>query len=85
MISESDLIILVFAFLFGFISERIGPQKYHYNDEIVVVYDKYQCPTHCAVNHSHYVYYDKNITKNDKMYINKCDLGTKIKKNKKKR
>ncbi len=85
MISESDLIILVFAFLFGFISENIGPQKYHYNDEIVVVYDKYQCPTYCAVKHAHYVHYDKNITKNDKMHINKCDLGTKIKKNHKKR
>tara|TARA_Y100000593_G_C4172494_1_gene267756 strand:- start:24 stop:257 length:234 start_codon:yes stop_codon:yes gene_type:complete len=76
---------IIVAFLIGYIGDVTGPQKYHYNDEIVVVYDKYQCPTHCAINHAHYVHYDKNITKNDKMYINKCDLGDKIKKNRRKK
>ena len=73
------------AFLIGYIGDVTGPQTYQYKDEIVVVYDKYQCPTYCAINHNHYVHYDKNITKNNKMHINKCDLGTKIKKNHKKR
>ena len=52
------------AFLIGYIGDVTGPQTYQYKDEIVVVYDKYQCPTYCAINHNHYVHYDKNITKN---------------------
>ncbi len=84
MISESDLIILVFAFLLGFISDSIGPQTYEYNDGFIVIDSKYQCPIHCAVNHNHSAHYDKNITKNHKMYVNQNDLGKKIKKNKRK-
>ena len=48
----------------------------------MVVYEKYQCPTYCKINHSHYVYYESET---DGMVINKSELGKKIreKKNKK--
>ena len=89
MFTESDLIILVFAFLFGFISERTGPQTYEYKDGFVVIDNRYQCPTYCAVNHNHFVQFKKSgpgfDEKNNKMYINKDDLGAKIKKNNKKK
>ena len=89
MISDSDLIILVFAFLFGFISERTGPQTYEYKDELVVIGSGYQCPTYCAIRHNHHVQLNKsglNLNeKNNKMYVNECDLGAKIKKNRNKK
>ncbi len=84
MISESDLIILVLAFLLGFISENTGPQTYEYKGEFIVIDSKYQCPTRCAVNHNHSAYYDENVIKSNRMYVNKDDLGEKIKKNKRK-
>ncbi len=84
MFSESDLIIIVLTFLLSFISERVGSQEYHYENKIVIVYDKYQCPVYCGVNHNHYVYYNKEITGDYRMYINQTDLGKKIKKNNKK-
>tara|TARA_Y100000592_G_scaffold100754_1_gene182562 strand:- start:1759 stop:2022 length:264 start_codon:yes stop_codon:yes gene_type:complete len=84
MISDSDLIILALAFLLGFISNNTGPQTYEYKDGFVVVDSKYQCPKHCAVNHNHSVYYDEDIKKSNRMYVNKDDLGEKIKKNKRK-
>ena len=73
------------AFTIGYIQNNTGPQEYEYKNYIVVVDKKYQCPKHCAVNHNHHVHYDKNITKNHKMHINKSDLGSKIKKNNKKK
>ena len=82
---ELGLIFLGLAFLIEFISERVGPQEYYYKEEIVVVYDKYQCPIGCGIKHNHYVYYDKNITGNYRIYINQGDLDKKNKKNSKKK
>ena len=79
MISESDLIILVLAFLLGFINENMGPQLYHYENRVVNVYKKYQCPKHCKINHPHFVYYN-SLTNG--IVIDKNTLGNKIKKKK---
>ena len=41
---------------------------------------KYQCPTHCGVNHPHLVYYDREITGDYFMYIDKSKLKEKYNK-----
>ena len=68
---------IVFALLIGYIDDVITPQAYHYQDTIVVVDRKYQCPKHCAVYHQHSVYYDGYG-----MIIDKNQLGKKYKKKK---
>ena len=68
------------AFLIGYIQNETGPQEYEYQNEIVVVDKKYQCPKHCAVKHQHSVYYDGYG-----MTIDKNQLGKKVKKKKKSR
>ena len=40
---------------------------------------KYQCPTYCAVNHPHFVYYNSDT---DGIVIDKNQLGKKVKKKK---
>ena len=84
MISQSDLIMLVLAFLIGYVQDNTGPQSYHYEDTVVVVDSKYQCPKHCGVDHFHSVYFD---SLSFGMSIQKEDLGEKYKppKTKKKR
>ena len=79
MISQSDLTTIVFALLIGYIDDFFGPQLYHYEDKVVNVYKKYQCPKHCAVNHPHFVYYNSHT---NGMVIDKNSLGKKIKKKK---
>lgn len=58
MISESDLVMIILAFLIGYIDDVTGPQKYYYEDTIVEVNSKYQCPTYCGVNHHHSVWHE---------------------------
>ena len=65
---------IVLFVLLGYLDDLILPKYYFYEDTIVGVYKKYQCPTHCGVNHPHLVYYDREITGNHFMYIEKSDL-----------
>ena len=82
MISQSDIVMIALAFTIGWINNNTGPQPYHYQDTIVVVDKKYQCPKHCAINHHHSVYYAPD---SQGMIINKEQLGEKYKKPKKKK
>ena len=68
------------AFLIGYIQNETGPQEYEYQNEIVVVDKKYQCPKHCKVSHQHSVYYEGYG-----MTIDKNQLGKKVKKKKSRR
>ena len=80
MISQSDLIMIGLAFLIGYLDDIYGPQKYHYQDTIVEVDRKYQCPSYCAVNHNHKVYFNSET---GGMIINEEELGKKINQRKK--
>ena len=75
MISQSDLIMVVLAFLIGYIDDVVGPQPHPYKNQIVIVDKKYQCPSYCGVNHNHSVYYEGNG-----MTIDKTKLGKRVKK-----
>ena len=79
MLSQSDLIMLGIAFLIGYLDDLYGPQAYHYEDEIVIVDKKYQCPTYCGVNHNHSVYFNSHT---NGIVIDKSLLGKKINKKK---
>jgi hypothetical protein len=68
------LIILGIFSVIGSITKKNGPQTYYYENRIVAVYDKYQCPKYCEVDHHHYVYYDSTLSG---MYIDKSKLGKK--------
>ena len=68
--------ILLFVLL-GYLDDLILPQYYFYEDTIVGVYKKYQCPTHCGVDHHHLVYYDREITGDYHMFVDKSKLGKK--------
>ena len=70
------LILVGIAYVIGFVSDRTGPQEYYYENKIVTVYKKYQCPTYCEANHFHYVYFDSTLTG---MYINKSKIGKRYK------
>ena len=77
---NEDLIILILAFTLGYIQNNTGPQEYEYQNEIVVVDKNYQCPTYCAVNHNHKVYFNSET---GGIIINEEELGEKIKSRKK--
>ena len=79
MISQSDLIMVGLAFLIGYLDDVYGPQPYHYENQIVIVDRKYQCPTYCDVNHRHHVYFE---TDSFRMIIDKSKLGKKVKEKK---
>jgi len=70
---------VILAFLIGYIDDVNGPQEYYYEDTIVEVNKKYQCPTYCAVNHHHSVYYEDESFG---MVVDKNQLGKKVKKKK---
>ena len=72
-----DWVSIVLALLLGYLDDLILPKYYFYEDTIVGVYKKYQCPTHCAVNHPHLAYYDREITGYYHMYIDKSKLKEK--------
>ena len=76
MITKEDLIMVGLAFLIGYIDDVTGPQAHYYENQIVVVYKKYQCPTYCAVDHNHYVYFSSD---SNGMTIDEERLGPRYK------
>jgi len=74
------IIVIIIASTIGFVGDRINPKEYYYEDRIVTVYKKYQCPKWCKVNHYHYVHYDSTIVHNGGMLIDKERLGEEYKK-----
>ena len=76
-------VIIVIAFLIGFINEKTKPQKHYYENRIVTVYKKYQCPNYCEVDHYHYVYYDRTVVEHGQMYIDSSKIGERYKSPKK--
>ena len=79
MISTSDLVMVMLAFLIGYIDDITGPQLHHYQDKIVNVYKNYQCPKYCEIKHPHFVYYNSPI---NGIVIKKSLLGKKVKQKK---
>ena len=79
-IIETLILIGIFSVI-GIVNEKTKPQEYYYEDRIVTVYKKYQCPHHCEVDHYHYVYYDSTIVKDDQMCIDKDKLGKRYREN----
>ena len=73
------LIIIGIAVVVGLVSDRTGPQEYYYENRIVTVYKKYQCPIYCEADHFHYVYFDSTIVEEGQMCIDKEKLGKKHK------
>ena len=73
------IIIIVIAFTIGFVSDKIEPKEYYYEDRIVTVYKKYQCPKYCEVRHFHYVYFEEMMNEKDKMCIDRNKLGEEYK------
>ena len=74
------IIIIGIASLIGLISEKVKPKEYYYENRIVTVYKKYQCPKYCQVDHFHYVYFDSIIVESGQMLIDKEKLGKEYKK-----
>ena len=73
------LIILVIACLIGIGNEKTKPKEYYYENRIVTVYKKYQCPTYCEVDHYHYVYFDSTLVGHGRQCIEKDKLGERYK------
>jgi hypothetical protein len=74
------IIVITIAFTIGFVNDKIKPTEYYYEDRIVTVYKKYQCPKYCQVDHFHYVYFEDMIDEKNKMCIDKEKLGEEYKK-----
>ena len=74
------IIILGIAITVGLVNDKTKPKEYYYEDRIVTVYKKYQCPEYCQVNHFHYVYFDSLIVEPGQMLIDKEKLGEEYKK-----
>ena len=66
------LIIIGVLSLIGFVNEKTKPREYHYENRIVTVYKKYQCPKYCKVDHYHYVYYYSTL---GGMFVDKSKIG----------
>ena len=77
-ILETLIVIVIFSII-GIVNEKTKPQEYYYENGIVTVYKKYQCPTYCETDHYHYVYYDSTLVGYGNMYIDKSKLGDKYK------
>ena len=73
-IIETLILIGIFSVI-GLVNEKTKPQEYYYENRIVTVYKKYQCPHYCGVDHYHYVYYDSTIVEDSQMCIDKDNLG----------
>ena len=73
------LIIIGILSVIGFVNEKTKPQEYYYENRIVTVYKKYQCPTYCEADHFHYVYFDSTIVEEGQMCIDKEKLREKYK------
>ena len=70
---------IIIAFAIGYIDDVTGPQPYHYENQIVMVDKKYQCPSYCGVNHRHHVYFEGE---KHQMVIDKSKLGKRVKEKK---
>ena len=70
---------IIIAFAIGYIDDVTGPQPYHYENQIVIVDKKYQCPSYCGVDHRHHVYFEGE---KHQMVIDKSKLGKKVKEKK---
>jgi hypothetical protein len=81
-IIETLILIGIFSVI-GLVNEKTKPQEYYYENRIVTVYKKYQCPTYCEVDHYHYVYYDRTVVGHNQMYIDSSKIGEKYKSPKK--
>ena len=73
------LIIIGVASLIGIVNDKTKPTEYYYENRIVTVYKKYQCPVYCEADHFHYVYFDSLLVGHDGMCIDKEKLGEKHK------
>ena len=73
------LIIIGILTVSGFVNEKTKPKEYYYEDRIVTVYKKYQCPNWCQVDHFHYVYFDSLIVEPGQMLIDKEKIGDRYK------
>ena len=73
------LIIIGVASLIGIVNDKTKPTEYYYENRIVTVYKKYQCPNYCQVYHFHYVYFDSILVGHDGMCIDKEKLGDRYK------
>ena len=75
---NENLTTILLALAIGYIDDIIVTgTKYYYQDTIVEVNKKYQCPKHCGVEHIHSVYFDGyGIT------IDKNQLGKRYKQKK---
>ena len=74
------IIILGIAITIGIVNDKTKPKEYYYENRIVTVYKKYQCPKHCQVDHFHYVYFDSLMVGKHNMCIDKEKLGEEYKK-----
>ena len=77
-IIETLILIGIFSVI-GFVNEKTKPQEYYYENRIVTVYKKYQCPHYCDVDHFHYVYFDSTLVGHGRMYIDKDKLSERYK------
>ena len=75
---ETLILIVIFSII-GLVNEKTKPQEHYYENRIVTVYKKYQCPTYCEVDHFHYVYFDSLMVNKGGMCIDKEKLGEKYK------
>ena len=73
------LIIILIASILGFVNEKTKPREYYYENRIVTVYKKYQCPKYCEIDHYHYVYYDSTLVGHGRQCIDKDKLGERYK------
>ena len=73
------IIVIAIAFTIGFVGDKINPKEYYYEDRIVTVYKKYQCPKYCEVRHFHYVYFEDMMDSKGKMCIDRERLGEEYK------
>ena len=74
------IIILGIAISVGIVNDKTKPKEFYYEDRIVTVYKKYQCPKYCQVDHFHYVYFEDLMNEKDKMCIDREKLGEEYKK-----
>ena len=75
------IIVITIAFTIGIVNDKTKPKEYYYDNRIVTVYKKYQCPKYCQVDHFHYVYFEDMMGKKNKMCIDREKLGEEYKKN----
>ena len=75
------LILILIASIIGINNEKTKPKEYYYENRIVTVYKKYQCPKYCEIDHYHYVYYDSTIVEDNQMCIDKDKLGKRYREN----